>query len=238
MTNPPIIDCVRPVFVSRPIASTRDNPRIYSERFLLAVWPVANGPDAAYSFDMRPNQPMNLLFRTLVLGAGVLAAGMTQAQQWFFRIGPSFGQPVLGSEDTRRGTYYGVGFAKPEGRLKYRGSTPNLLVETYYLFTKGGGFEDIPVNDMRSYGLSVTARYRIGRLGKGDIGLDLGWGAVYNSIRTRDLDSNLNSTPMIGVSLDFQKYDMSVRWYHASNGGSSGNNQGTNQIQYLVGFKF
>jgi len=170
------------------------------------------------------------------------AAPLVQAQEdkttWFFRIGPSFGQPIIGSEDTRRGTHYGVGFRKPEPRFTFRGLKGEMMVEAYYLFTKGGGFEDIPVNNMRSFGAMMTARYHTGWLKNNDAYFDLGFGAVYNSFTTRDLDSRFNTTPTVGIGIQVKDYDFTIRWYHASNAGTTGNNQGTNQIQYLLGYRF
>lgn len=177
-----------------------------------------------------------LLFALLTMPLVVKA--QSENTQWFFRIGPSFGQPVIGSEDTRRGTHYGAGFIKPEPRFTFRGTKADMMVEGYYLFTKGGGFEDIPVNQMRSYGAMMTARYHTPWLRPNDIHLDLGFGVVYNSIKTRDLDSRLNTTPTVGIGIQVKDIDFTIRWYHASNGGTSGNNQGTNQIQYLIGYRF
>lgn len=157
---------------------------------------------------------------------------------WYGRIGPSFGQPVLGSEDTRRGTLYGIGYSRPEPRITLKGLHGELAYEAYYLFTKGGGFEDIPVNEMRSFGLEAIARYRTHWVRGWDTHFDLGWGFVYNSISTRDLDSRLNSTPSIGLGVTQGRWDFTVRWYHQSNAGTDGNNQGTNQIQYLLSFRF
>lgn len=168
----------------------------------------------------------------------VNAYSQKQESSWIGRIGPSFGQPILGSEDTRRGTMYSIGYRKQEPRLTFRGSKADLLLEGYYLFTKGGGFENIPVNKMNSFGVLATAQYRLNFLRYAQAHLDLSFGAVYNSITTRDLDSNLNTTPCIGFGVTWKEYDFTIRWYHASNGGTDGNNQGTNQIQYLFGVRF
>ncbi len=157
---------------------------------------------------------------------------------WYARIGPSFGQPVLGSEDTRRGTVYAIGFSRPEPAFRFRGLQGDMMLEAYYMFTKGGGFEDIPVNNMHSFGAMMVARYHTHWLRNADAHFDLGWGMVYNNFTTRDLDSQLNSTPCIGVGLTWGKIDFTIRWYHQSNAGTHGHNQGTNQIQYLLSYRF
>lgn len=161
-----------------------------------------------------------------------------EGPQWYGRIAPAFGQDTLGSEDTRRGTLYGVGFSRPEKRLTFRGMPADLAIEGYYMFTKGGGFEDIPVNKMHTFGAMAIAQYQLGTQGDAKLHLDLGWGLAHNSLTTRDLDSRLNSTPCIGVGVSWGRGDVTVRWYHQSNGGFSGNNQGMNQIQYAFSFKF
>ena len=145
---------------------------------------------------------------------------------------------MIGSEDTRRGSIYGISYTRPEKRLKFQGLDGKLAIEGYYLFTKGGGFENIPVNNMRSYGILATAKYPLSWFPRFGSHFDLSFGLVYNSITTRDLDSNLNTTPGFGIGFEYRNIDFTVRWYHASNGGTNGNNQGTNQIQYVLSLKF
>lgn len=190
-----------------------------------------------------------------VLGWGMIAMGLfgpaARADQvaparpdrfWLADIGAAFGQDIIGSEDTRRGGIYGVGYAWREPRLTYRRNEPHLIVTGYTMFTKGGGFEDIPVNQMRTWGVSVVARYWSHWIRGWNTYLDLGWGGAYNSIRTRDLDRRSNSTPIIGVGVALptgrtETY-LSVRFYHMSNAGTRGNNQGMNQVQFLAGVRF
>jgi hypothetical protein len=152
------------------------------------------------------------------------------------RLGPSFGQDVLGSEDTRRGAVYEVAFYRPEPRLRFRGRDGSLALTAYYMFTKGGGFEDIPVNQMRTFGLTAAARYPIGST-RDRFFAEAGWGICHNSITTRDLDSRINSTPFLGVGYALDQGTVTARWFHMSNGGTSGNNQGLNQLVFLVGVR-
>jgi hypothetical protein len=151
--------------------------------------------------------------------------------------GPAFGQDVLGSEDTRRGGFYGVTYSRHEPRFRFRGTEAAVVYGAYYMFTKGGGFEDIPVNKMHSFGATVGARYPLPWISGGRLFADLGWGLAYNSIRTRDLDSRLNSTPYVGVGYAFEQGTLTLRWFHMSNGGSNGNNQGLNQAVVLFGMR-
>ena len=174
----------------------------------------------------------------LLLALPVAVFGQSSKPSWYVRTGPSFGQDTLGSEDTRRGGYYAVGYGKPEKRLTLRGLRADLLLEGYYMFTKGGGFENIPVNKMNSFGFMAIARYRSNWLRGTETFFDLGFGVVYNDITTRDLDRKFNTTPTLGVGIQLGDADFTIRWYHASNGGTDGNNQGTNGIQYLVGYRF
>lgn len=133
---------------------------------------------------------------------------------------------------------YSVGWTRPEKRLTYRGLTADLKLEAYYLFTKGGGLDGHPVDRMHSVGVLATAEYRTRWVKGWNTHADLSFGVVKNSILTQDLDSYFNTTPCVGVGIGKGRYDFTVRWYHASNGGTSGNNQGTNQIQYLLSVRF
>lgn len=152
-------------------------------------------------------------------------------------VGPAFGQDVLGSEDTRRGTWYEVTWSKPEPRLRYKGYDAALVLGAHYMFTKGGGFEDIPVNKMHTYGITAAGRYPMPWVRNGRLFLDVGWGFSYNSIRTRDLDSHLNSTPFVGMGWQFDHGTVTVTAFHMSNGGLIGNNQGLNQVQIRFGYR-
>lgn len=184
-----------------------------------------------------------------VLGILVLcSAGFGQSTEWskgsyrFAWTAAGFGQDVLGSEDVRRGGTYAIGKAYPEKRFTYKGHEAQIVWSAYYMFTKGAGFENVPVDRMHSYGFNVGARYWNHFWKGGNTFYDMGWGFAYNNKSTRDLDTRLVSTPYFGVGAGFEIGDVPVlagiRWFHMSNGGTKGNNQGSNQIQYWVGVRF
>ena len=173
----------------------------------------------------------------------LLVAGTAMGQTkdpWRFTLkaGPSFGQPWIGSEETRRGGYYAVSALRPEKRLTFRGWRADLGLEAYYMFTKGGTVWGTPGRRMHSYGVLAFGRYRWGGGDGWRPYLDLGWGLVYNSVKTKDLDSRLGSTPFVGVGAESGHFDLQARFFHISNGGLAGENQGSNAIQVLVGYRF
>jgi len=186
------------------------------------------------------------LASSLLLGAASFAQDAPRDPNrenfWFVSAGTGFGQPVLGSEDIRRGGIYTVGLAMPWNGLKLFGHPGQFVAQGYYMFTKGGGFEDIPVNGLHTYGVLASARYHNHWFKGVDTFFEVGWGFCYSNHSTRDLDSLINSTPTFGIGASWAKGNdlvfAQIRWWHMSNGGTDGNNQGLNQIQYIVGVKF
>lgn len=174
--------------------------------------------------------------------SGSVWADVTKDRYWSIDLAAGFGQDILGSEDTRRGGFYGVSLSYPEKRLTWRGNKAHIVWTGYYMFTKGMGFENIPVNHMHTYGVSATGRYWNHIIPGTTTFFDLGWGLVYNNITSRDLDTNINSTPFLGVGAAFEvggtEVLTGVRWYHMSNAGTGGSNQGMNQYQVWVGVRF
>ncbi len=161
---------------------------------------------------------------------------------WLLWAGPTFGQPILGSEDTRRGGIYGIEYAKPEPKLRWRSHRAQIVYDAYYQYTKGQGFDGLPVNHSHSYGGIVLARYWRRCDGGLPTYLELGLGYQYANIRTQDLDSNWNTTPVIGVGVAAPirggEIFFGCRFFHVSNAGTCGNNQGQNQLHFTAGIRF
>jgi len=146
----------------------------------------------------------------------------------------------MGSEDPRRGGGFAVQYVAPWSRLRY-GTVQGLLCwEAYYTRTAGGDNDGAPVDIAHAYGLMATARYERPLLGRVSFYAELGWGLQVVDRRTIDLSSRINSTPTIGLGIVFPGNQLYVgwRWQHVSNAGTNGNNQGQNQFQLRVGWKF
>lgn len=71
---------------------------------------------------------------------------------------------------------------------------------------------------------------------------DLGWGFQYASHPTFDLDTRINSTPILGFGALFpmgpREFLLSLRLLHISNGGTDKPNRGQNEILLIMGVRF
>lgn len=200
-------------------------------------------PDPALgSLPLGMRTGLGVLFGMIGICSLATAQDIGSKSGWFITVAPNFGQDIIGSEDTRRGGWYGVGFYRPEKRLAIRGLKSQLHVEGYYMFTKGGGFENLPVDHMHSYGILATSRYWTKWIKGVNTYFDLGFGVAANNITTRDLESRINTTPTIGIGAGWQLKEcdilIGVRLFHMSNGGTVGDNQGSNNIQYTLTVRF
>lgn len=178
----------------------------------------------------------------VVFGQSAGAVDRNSESYWSGNVAAGFGQDVLGSEDVRRGGLYGVSYSTPWNRLRYKNNRAQVVVSGYYMFTKGGGYDYLPVNHLHTYGISAAARYW-NHIFKGtETFFDFGWGLSYGNKMTIDLSSRVNSTPFLGVGAVIPGTDgrllATVRWFHMSDAGTKGNNQGLNQIQYGLSWRF
>ena len=170
------------------------------------------------------------------------AVALAQEPKWGFRTSALFGQDWLGSEDTRRGGYYAVNFSKREPRFHFWGYDAEMDLEAYYMVTKGGADFIAGPNTSHHYGLLLIGRYYQKYAKSSRAFLEGGWGLQYTNRLTHDLDSMWNSTPMIGggIVVPFSSWELmlSVRYFHISNAGTAGDNEGLNFFQFTVGARF
>ena len=161
---------------------------------------------------------------------------------WSFEASTALGQRVLGSEQIRRGGFYAVSLSTDWNGLRYASQDGQFVVRGYYMFSKGSEFRGGPVFNMHTVGLTASARYWNELIKGTDTYLELGWGLAFNNMVTRDLDTRLLSTPVIGLGMVIPgtdaKYSLSVRWFHMSNAGTRGNNQGLNMVHYGLQVRF
>ncbi len=179
------------------------------------------------------------LIAILLVVPTLAAASDPEWTAWFGRM-HSF--KMVGSEDARNGLYFGVEQARPEPRFHFWGYDADLVLEAYYFMSDGGGFRQWPETTAHNYGLSALGRYYLNREGSTRFYVEGGWGLDYINRLTYDLYSRINSSPVIGVGVVFERGDhdilLSFRLKHLSNAGTAGPNEGENYGVLMLGYRF
>ncbi|MBC8063423.1 MAG: acyloxyacyl hydrolase [Chlorobia bacterium] len=195
---------------------------------------------------------MNL--RSLLLAGGIATTALTLADDteakvrrlvapsYYFNLYGGQSMTILGSEDRRTGFGVGLGYGRPEPRFAFKGVGAQLVGELYYDHSSSRGASGQGPNQSESLGILVYAQYRWPK--KRGLGLyaSAGWGIQYTNQTSVDLDSKINSTPMIGLGVSWDtgegEASIGLRFLHISNGGLVGNNQGQNQLFLVYSWKF
>lgn len=189
---------------------------------------------------------MKLLCATLVW-LGLMAFALADDNL----TGPShyasafFGKSViiLGSEDGRIGGGLSYGYGRPEKRFQ-AGSVPAQLVyEGYVDFTHSNGENGSGPNSTIALGSLAYARWRwsLNQHGAG-MYADLGWGLQLADGPTLDLNSELNSTPVLDIGFSRRdrkvEYLVGLRFLHVSNAGTAPPNYGQNELFLNFGVRY
>jgi hypothetical protein len=156
-----------------------------------------------------------------------------------------FGQSatILGSEDGRFGGGVSYAFGQPEKRFYMKGIPAQLVYEGYIDHTQSDGGGGIPANSTMAVGALSYARWRwpIDRDGNG-VYADLGWGLQFADRTTLDLDSRLNSTPVLDFGGTYKEgnheYLIGIRYLHISNAGTVRPNYGQNEFFFTLGVRY
>jgi hypothetical protein len=149
---------------------------------------------------------------------------------------------VLGSSETRYGGGISYAYGKHEPRFETHFASAQLVVEGYYDNTVGNGHRS-SVNDSDTLGFLYYGRwFSRTSMERPRPFFDFGWGFQYADRPTRDLPSEINSTPFGDLGLAFpcgkQQIMASVRYLHISNAGFVAPNRGQNQIFLMATYSF
>lgn len=165
------------------------------------------------------------------------------APSYYFNLFGGTSLIVLGSEDKRTGIGVGFGYGRPEPKFRWRDTPAQLVWEVYYDHSSAPAFRNDPPNQTESFGLLAYGKWRWPPNKKG-VGyyMTAGWGLQYSNRTTRDLDSKINSTPMIGIGVAWDtgngEASLGLRFLHISNAGLVGNNKGQNQLHVVYSWRF
>jgi len=152
-------------------------------------------------------------------------------------------QIIFGSEDGRFGGGVSYAFGKPEKRFQMGEIPAQLVYEGYVDHTQSDGGSGFPANSTFAVGGLAYARWRwqVDKFGNG-VYYDLGWGLQAASEVTLDLESTVNSTPVMdfgGVYREgHREYMIGLRYLHISNAGIVRPNYGQNEVFLTIGCRY
>lgn len=182
--------------------------------------------------------------RALGLITATLATSLSFPSDIEWSVAPFGSASVFmgGTEDLRFGFGVAVQRAAPAKRLTVFGWEGSLVWEGYVFTSHGGGINRFPRDVSNAFGVAGLLRYPIGSSEGFRFSIEPGFGMMYMQRPTNDLPSRLNSTPFIGLSMQLPAPDdnlrLTLRLFHASNGGTVGNNPGQNQVWVMVGSRY
>ena len=150
---------------------------------------------------------------------------------------------ILGSEDGRFGGGISYAYGRPEHQFQFGNVPAQLVYEGYIDHTQSDGGSGFSANATFAAGGLGYARWRWLVNSQGDgLYLDLGWGLQLASQATLDLNSVLNSTPVLDFGTNFKtgrnEYLVGFRYLHISNAGFVRPNFGQNEVFLTVGIRY
>ncbi len=161
---------------------------------------------------------------------------------YYFNVFGGQSMTILGSEDRRTGFGVGLGYGRREPRFHVKGLTSGLVYEAYYDHTSSRGASGFPPNEAESFGVLAYGLWHWQASKKFGIYGTAGWGLQYTNRTSVDLDSKINSTPMVGLGVTWgmgkTEAAIGLRVLHISNAGFVGNNQGQNQLYLVYSLRF
>ena len=150
---------------------------------------------------------------------------------------------VLGTEEVRTGGGIGYAYARREPRFFINKIPAQVVYEGYFETTKSPGVFGAAPDTSFAVGGLAYARWLLpaNRHGLGAF-VDLGWGLQAQNHATDNLDSIVNSTPLLQAGATIakgkQEFMLGARYLHISNAGTKGHNKGENQLFLLIGFRY
>lgn len=156
-----------------------------------------------------------------------------------------FGQSqlILGSEDRRTGGGFAYGYGKPDPGFRFKNIPAQRVYEIYGDKTVSLGVDRKPGDYTYAVGVLMYSRHLwpISPAGWGAY-FDFGWGLQYANQATHDLDSHLNSTPVLGFGGSYKIGEhellLGVRFLHISNAGFKGKNRGQNELFMTATYRY
>ena len=152
---------------------------------------------------------------------------------WYLTLMGGQTQKILGSSEIRINGGLDLGYGRFDPRLKLGTIPAEFVIEAYTYRTELQSAPAASPGQTSNYGALAVTRYRwpMEKAGNG-MYVDLGFGVQFVNRPTFNLQSNLNTTPMVGIGGVFRsgKHEilLGLRLLHVSNGGRVKPNRGDN----------
>jgi len=180
----------------------------------------------------------------MTLAARTPQTPATQTPYWGMHIAGGRSLLILGTSDARNNFQVGLQYVKPEKHLRIGRHRGEWFQDLYYEHSgskAGTGYFGAFPSQYDAVGYLFGARYTWG-IGRYQLYGDFGLGLSYDTQRTEDLPSRLNSTPFLdfGVIIPNGAHPLSIglRLLHVSNAGLVAHNAGQNQLFLDFGVRF
>ncbi len=151
-------------------------------------------------------------------------------------------QHILGSSEDRLVGGVSLGYGEPERQFRFRNLHAQWVWEGYLLQTDYIGNHPSAPETTYGFGVLSYARYYFKTPSTVMVYVDLGWGLQYRDKTSLDLDTRINSTPVIGMGVVVNLFDqdwlVGLRLLHTSNGGTNPPNTGENLLLLTIGARF
>ena len=158
----------------------------------------------------------------------------------YFWISAEQSVKVLGTQEGRHGFTMHLQNARPDPVMNIRKHPGQFVWEGYASFNWGGIRASGKVQTASIGGLGLL-RHVYGSPGHRRWFWEAGWGLQYTTETSIDLPSQFNSTPTIGIGwidkLGNNEILIALRFFHISNAGTKGSNNGQNIVKLMVGVK-
>jgi CubicO group peptidase (beta-lactamase class C family) len=182
------------------------------------------------------------MLRSIALALVALAGSVAVAEdgKWFLSMHTGRSVVWIGGEDEREAFAMGIGYSRPDPKMKAGTRPGNLDLYVYFERSWSTPQDDVPHVASDAIGLIAAASWE--DMWTKEVGtyFRVGWGLQVQNRTSNDLESLVNSSPTLGFGLIFRsggELRIGVDYLHLSNGGTVGRNLGQNQLMVSLAFR-
>lgn len=182
------------------------------------------------------------MLRFVGLALATLACSQAVAEngKWFLTMHTGRSVVWIGGEDEREAFVIGIGYSRPDPRMKAGTRPGNLDLHLYFERSWSTPQPEFPRVTSDAVGLIATASWEDMWTKAFGTYFRVGWGLQVQNRTSNDLESYVNSSPTMGFGFILRsggELRFGVDYLHLSNGGTVGRNLGQNQLMVSLAFR-